>query len=411
MKYFLIIIAMLNFELSAQDNQFLANKRNILPGSRAALLGGAYTALSNDATGIFYNPAGMVFGPQDDISISANAYFEKTVVYKGALKGRNFKERSTGLFPSFIGGNFNFRNISLGWALITLESQTHNQNEKFSDLSSEPSEVNYLNITHQQSSDYNLVGLGGSFMITPQFSFGLSVFGYRRSIQASNHQMVGFNDGSLLVLDSKIDTENSGIKGILGSQWRGKNYSFGISYCSYYPINNSSHSTIDSMTADIGSTNPMQNTISGETSFFDELSPNSTQVGYAFLSRYLLLSFEVIYYEALKGSNPNQEDLNAGFDYGIGSEIKLFSLLLRGSYFSNYSLFKKLQVGQTDQAHHIDFQGYSFGFAIPNGNTESNIGVIIQNGTGQGQKVASNTEIQEVESRSLLVVIGSNYEF
>ena len=69
-------------------------------------MGGAYSALSQDASGLYFNPAGMIFGPRDDLSISANAYFEKEVTYEGALNGRNFEEKSTGFFPSFIGGNY-----------------------------------------------------------------------------------------------------------------------------------------------------------------------------------------------------------------------------------------------------------------------------------------------------------------
>jgi len=43
-------------------------------GSRAVGLGGAFTALGSDASGIFYNPAGLVDASRNSVSISSNLY-------------------------------------------------------------------------------------------------------------------------------------------------------------------------------------------------------------------------------------------------------------------------------------------------------------------------------------------------
>ena len=43
-------------------------------GSRAVGLGGAFTALASDASGIFYNPAGLVDASRNSVSISSNLY-------------------------------------------------------------------------------------------------------------------------------------------------------------------------------------------------------------------------------------------------------------------------------------------------------------------------------------------------
>ena len=42
----------------------------------------AFTAVADDASGIFYNPAGLGFALNSDISGSANAYYSKETVYK-----------------------------------------------------------------------------------------------------------------------------------------------------------------------------------------------------------------------------------------------------------------------------------------------------------------------------------------
>src|SRR3990172_2529925 len=47
---------------------------NILIGDRAAGMAGAYTAISDDPSGLYYNPAGIVFAPRRSFSASVNAY-------------------------------------------------------------------------------------------------------------------------------------------------------------------------------------------------------------------------------------------------------------------------------------------------------------------------------------------------
>ena len=46
---------------------------NIILGDRAMGLGGAFVGVSDDASGVYYNPAGLGFALSNDISGSANA--------------------------------------------------------------------------------------------------------------------------------------------------------------------------------------------------------------------------------------------------------------------------------------------------------------------------------------------------
>src|SRR4051812_22116956 len=55
--------------------------RSVLVGERGASLGGAFLAISDDPSGVFYNPAGIVFGFENYISGSANTYTSSKTVY------------------------------------------------------------------------------------------------------------------------------------------------------------------------------------------------------------------------------------------------------------------------------------------------------------------------------------------
>jgi len=51
--------------------------KDMLFGGRAAGMGGTYIAISDDAAGCFYNPAGTVYAYEDSISGSGNAFFSQ----------------------------------------------------------------------------------------------------------------------------------------------------------------------------------------------------------------------------------------------------------------------------------------------------------------------------------------------
>jgi len=60
---------------------------NILVGDRAAGMGGAYTAVADDPSGLYYNPAGIVFAPGRSFSASVNAFQYSQKEYKDVLGG------------------------------------------------------------------------------------------------------------------------------------------------------------------------------------------------------------------------------------------------------------------------------------------------------------------------------------
>ncbi len=82
------------------------NNRNVLVGERAAMLGGAYTALSEDLSGSYYNPAGLGFVPTPTVSLSANIYS-----YRHYTREDNYGEaelRDFEIVPTAFGFCFNF---------------------------------------------------------------------------------------------------------------------------------------------------------------------------------------------------------------------------------------------------------------------------------------------------------------
>ena len=48
--------------------------QDLIVGERAAGLGGAYISIADDPSGIYHNPAGIIYSFENYFSLSANAY-------------------------------------------------------------------------------------------------------------------------------------------------------------------------------------------------------------------------------------------------------------------------------------------------------------------------------------------------
>ena len=80
----------------AQDSNF----RPYLVGGRAQGLGGAFTALSDDGSGAYYNPGGLAFTHAPSISLSVNVYGLVGGSIKDSLgDGHDFNYRDLNVFP------------------------------------------------------------------------------------------------------------------------------------------------------------------------------------------------------------------------------------------------------------------------------------------------------------------------
>lgn len=110
---------------------------NTLIGDRAMGLGGAYTAISDDASGVHYNPAGLGFALSNDISGSANAFYSKKTTYKKTIGDDNFTEKSGGSMAPFFGGLQKLDNLAPGlvaaFGIATLDSDLKDQNDEITD--------------------------------------------------------------------------------------------------------------------------------------------------------------------------------------------------------------------------------------------------------------------------------------
>lgn len=132
--FFLLLVVV---SKSAFSDQF--HYQNIIIGDRALGMGGAYSAVADDSSGVYYNPAGLGFALSNDVSGSANAFYSKKVTYKNILPGLDYNENSSGSVPSFFGGLQKLDKIAKGlvfaFGVYSTDSDLVDQDDKISDAS------------------------------------------------------------------------------------------------------------------------------------------------------------------------------------------------------------------------------------------------------------------------------------
>ena len=160
-------------------------------GNRAMVLGGAFTALSNDPSGLYYNPAGLVDASRTNVSISASLYgLGQKLIEASEDASSQFR-----IIPGALGGLYTFfndqgRGRSPAACAFSLLSPSAGESESLTvQVSTE--EQGYLvsqetTTTQRQNSDTILWGgVGCGYAFNEAWSVGMSMFVVHRAAEYS----------------------------------------------------------------------------------------------------------------------------------------------------------------------------------------------------------------------------------
>ena len=162
---------------AAIADQFHYN--NMLIGTRALGMGGAFGALADDASGVHYNPAGIAYALSNDISGSANAFYSKKVEYKKVLGDDPFIEESSGSVAPFFGGLQKLEKYVPGlvaaFGVYHTDSDLKDQDTSIKDTVVGGSTIENFHRTSnaRQSTSYGGIAIG--YRATPHVAVGFGV--------------------------------------------------------------------------------------------------------------------------------------------------------------------------------------------------------------------------------------------
>ena len=79
------------------------------------MMGGAFTAVADDSSASYYNPAGLAKIKENRLELSATSYRSSSLVYHETVNEEPFREQSDVIYPSFVGGTSRFSRVTLGY--------------------------------------------------------------------------------------------------------------------------------------------------------------------------------------------------------------------------------------------------------------------------------------------------------
>lgn len=393
-----------------------------LPGERAAGLGGAYIAVSDDPSGIFYNPAGILFSNDNYFSLSANAYNSAKTVYKDTFgKGNDYTYESSGLVPTFLGFTQSYQKLKWGFAVTTIRSDLYDQNDSFSVRTTISDDQYEVRRKFFRQDTLTLAGPAAAYELAPNVVIGLSLLGFQHTEKEIDNQLIlkssdpadGYN-----VVNRSLNNTAFGIWPKLGIQIMPiPKLSFGATVSK--PITLKSDSTwrrFDLQNGDLpsgGNTTNVDNVLDfdeDENGTSDLYSPVFLGMGVAwFPSQRFLLTADFEY--ASGDSGYDRFKVAPTYNWAIGSEYYVLSnLALRVGLYSNNAITPEVKSGRANQAEHVNQIGGTLGVTLYRPGSSLTLGAGYTRGSGKGQAFSDDTGIQTVNQNALTLYLTGSYQ-
>ncbi len=373
-------------------------------GDKATGLGGAYCAISDDPSGAYYNPAGLVFAFDNQISLSVNNYKKKHIEYEDVVLGKSpYTQNIASFYPSFFGVVQSLGDFKIGLTIININNEILDQDDYFA-----PDGAGFrFNINYNITDNTLMMGLSiAHFFLSDSIAIGATVYGVKRRSEQIVNQLVIFTaDNSYENTNQYITEDIYGAIGKVGIQFMpidlmsiGATFESGYIFVhdkdsqgivtnsdNSYAILSKSSSTIDDFEEKDGY--PM--TLRGGVAYFP--------------SKFLTLSLDIIGHI---GDKYYQMDVENTLNFAFGMEYYVTeSLPVRLGLFTNYSNTPQVVTGKVNQELHVDMYGASLSLSWQTrsstisitGTGQSNALGDIKIAEGKGQPMNDPNTINDVK--------------
>ncbi len=392
---FLWLFLWLIFPLSSGADEFHFN--NFPVGERPSGLAGAYTAISNDATGLYYNPAGVVRGP-DQVTASIYAYSKSTTEYKNVFGNTKWTKDNGEFVPGFFGFTHTLPIGTLGFSIGVVDSGRTNQNQDiFNIIVDGRTRWEYGRINYNFENRVYNFGPSYAWPLSEGLSFGTTLYVHYKNLREDQNQMFASGGGSnyeLLWENVRVEETEWGLRPILGLLWKPKDkkVSVGLSlsktilfsrdysyqYQGTYQLVTPSkttpgaYATIDK---------------SGDLREYPYVA--TLGMAYSFSPRWLL-SWDLSYYTKTDRQDHNDPPstfaTRSFFNTAVGTEFRYSEKwIFRGGFFTNFSNNRLDDLPANEQAESIDMFGGNLSVTFRQKTVSFTLGSSYSTGTGQAR--------------------------
>lgn len=434
LAFFLTVLSCMVATAAADDFHYT----NLLVGDRASGMGGAYTAVSDDATGLYYNPAGIAYATGRNLSASVNAFYNNTKTYKDVISGNGsgYVRKSSALLPNFFGVVQPVGKFKIGLSYAVPDSITENQLQTYSNYPIDPlyqplnPGVSVSSFTINYINEYNVYNFGPSIAteLADNFSAGLTLYYYKKTDLFILNQVTNFSNGGVDVTSQYYNTDEWGVRPVLGFMWSPMNdLSVGLALSRVF-IEGSSTSFMNTLMIQ-NFTLPENPPVTSATIIPNGASqtnvkreyPTQVSLGLAwFPTQSLLVSGDIKYFTKV-----NEQDVTLGgqsyvlrqlaepvTNVALGTEYYLNkNWAVRAGFYTDKSNTANVEAGGINQPEHIDLYGGTMSISNFTRNTSVTFGGGITEGSGNAQMVSDNTRIQSCTSRGWSLFLSSSYTY
>ncbi|MEY3903366.1 MAG: hypothetical protein RL189_2672 [Pseudomonadota bacterium] len=185
---FATLAALMPAPLSAGPYNF----SDVLVGDRAMGMGGAFTGVADDASALYYNPAGLGYATSSSLSAAVNAFQYTRKEYEKLFAGKDsFVEESQDLIPSFTGGVIDLNRVSEGLrGAFNLQNQTQQSSNQNDFIRRPDLNVEFLHRAQKNQLSELVYCAGAGKRISPSMALGFSVGGRQLSFDQIQYQDV-----------------------------------------------------------------------------------------------------------------------------------------------------------------------------------------------------------------------------
>jgi long-chain fatty acid transport protein len=432
-QFLILLVSFISIQ--ALSDQYHYSGHNI--GERASGLAGAYIALSDDPSGIYHNPAGILFNYENYFSLSANVYSSTSLKFKKAFLGKDYSMSSNKLIPNFFGFTQNYRSSKWGFAIVIPQSEMIDQNDSFSDLTQSAGRVkNYQRRLLNQYEDI-LVGAAFATEIKKDLTIGISIFGGALVQKTINTQLLTFNQDNpvtppvnppnlrerYLFIEDFLDQTTYYAYPKLGFQYMpAPNWSLGIvgakKWTTYSLRTKRTNSTAtepinserEGLPSDIQYDLSKDLLLTKVSKRPNVLSPWELGFGFAYFpDKTLLLSSDIRLYT--EDSEYSSFTTQTTYNMSLGAEYYLSDqMALRFGIFTDNANTMVLNSTKTNQNDHLDYLGTAFSCTILSPGSSFTVGFQYSQANGKAQIIRDITDQQNLEGRNLTLLFTGSYQ-
>jgi len=407
---------------------------SVLIGNRASGLSGAYVAVADDPSGLFYNPSGIVYSASTNVTANMNAFRYGRTKYVAALKtatGKNVDwiRTTSALVPSFFGITQPLGPGTVGFSYAITDSVLENQGQTFYDIR-QAGTAYTINFNNQDTT--NNVGPSYAIAIGDKLSIGLTMYGYFRNkerIFNQIYQLAGdgqVNDATpaveqppFFIANQYFSLDEYGVKPIFGISYTPLNkLSLGFTFTQtflfksdtsvqYSEAGNICNDATQTFQERCPNSSPTSFLLSREASTERRIFPWQVNLGAAYFhSNKLLLTSSVWVYEAINLTSKPLINVAGGLEYYITGKIAV-----RMGAYTNMSNTPELVENAINVFNeHIDIVGATMSLTHFTRSSAISIGGAGTYGKGKAQ-ITGSTNIQDVEYLGLSIFLSASNSF